>query len=326
MLVAALLHGDFLVTSLQKDARAGEPSWFVLDARGGYLLLMNWEEGYKGLLALLNPLARPHERFFDVDDIRIFDDNHFGNGRILHAGVVISHDEDRERVGIFCLAAQGWCRLRAAILSSAGEIDGGWIFSSWLEVPPHDPLPDLDPEIHGGLWLESATRAGNFSYWPYRNRQYVVILDLTDPNTPRLSVETLEFPPGLDLLGRYIIGETHGGRMCIAYITGFSIVLTVRGEDGREAGTWATVNVVDLAAELFRMLGHLPEDGLELVAMRGSIVYFTTSQMYHPSWNPCWFGSLCMETGERPEWLFTRTYDAFFQPYHHLSWTSSLGE
>jgi hypothetical protein len=37
-----------------------EPSWFVLDARGGYLVLINYDEGSRGLLALLNPLAQPH--------------------------------------------------------------------------------------------------------------------------------------------------------------------------------------------------------------------------------------------------------------------------
>ena len=104
--------------------------------------------------------------------------------------------------------------------------------------------------------------------------------------------------------------------MCLAYTNGFSIVRTVRGEDG----TWATVNQFDLTAELFQKLGQYP-NGLELVAMRGSIIYFAASQMYHPSQNPCWFGSLCLETSEG-EWLFARAYDAFFQPYHHLSWTS----
>ncbi|CAM0881630.1 unnamed protein product [Alopecurus aequalis] len=329
ILVAALLSGDFLLTNLQNDARPVDPSWFVLDARGGYLLLINWDEGNEGLLALLNPLMRPHERFFDVDDIRIFDDDYIGVRRILHAGVIIHDDidENPERFGIFCLASQGEFRLRAAIFSSAGAeagpIDGTWIFSSWLEVPQH-PLP----EIHGGLWLwlESGMRVGNFIYWPYRNREYMVILDPTDPNTPRLSVETIVFPPGLlGGFGRYIIGETHGGRMSMAYTTGFSVVLTVRGEDGRDAGTWATVREIDMAADLFEMLGQFPEEELDLVAMRGSIVYFATSQMHHPSRNPCWFGSLCLETGEW-EWLFARTYAAFFQPYHHLSWTTFPGK
>uniref|UniRef100_A0ACD5VX12 Uncharacterized protein n=1 Tax=Avena sativa TaxID=4498 RepID=A0ACD5VX12_AVESA len=318
MLVAALLRGDFLLTNLQRRPLSVEPSWFVLDARGGYLLLMNWDEG---LLALLNPLAPPHQRFFDVDDIRIFDDHHIGDRQILRAGVIF-HDENPERFGIFCLASQGEFRLRAAVFSSDLGIDGGWILSSWLVVPPH---PHPDPEIPGG-WLESGMRAGNFIYWPYRNRQHVVVLDPTDPNIPRLFVEMIIFPAGMDLddFGSYTIGETHGGTMSIAYTDVFNIVLMVRGEDGRDAGTWTNVREFDLADELFELLGQFP-DGLELVAMRGSIVYFTTSQMYHPSQNPCWFGSLCLETG-KGEWLFARAYDAFFQPYHHLSWTSFLEE
>jgi hypothetical protein len=95
----------------------------------------------------------------------------------------------------------------------------------------------------------------------------------------------------------------------------------VRGEDGMDAGAWAPVSQFDLTQEVQDLLGRLPEDHdrLEIVAMRGSVVYFTVSQ---PE-NPCWFMSLCLETGERVR-LFTRADDAFYQPYHHLLWTSSL--
>jgi hypothetical protein len=297
-----------------------EPSWFVLDARGGYLLLINWDEGSEGLLALLNPLAQPHQRFFDVDDIRIFDDD----GHAIHRGIVragiILDDDNPERFAIFCLASQGAFRLRAAIFSSAmaDETDGGWNLSPWLEVPPHPIIGD------DGFWLESGMRAGNLIYCPYRNREHVVVLDPTNPAAPRLFVERIEFPDDdldPDDLGRYIIGETHGGTMSIAYANGFTVVLMLRSEDGRAAGTWATVSQFDLSQELFIMLGQLPEGDLELVAMRGSILYYTTSQMYHPSRDPCWFASLCLDTGEA-DWLFARAYDAFFQPYHHLSWPS----
>ncbi|KAM0852887.1 hypothetical protein ACQ4PT_051458 [Festuca glaucescens] len=274
VLVAALLRSDFLLTNLQRCPLSVEPSWFVLDARGGYLLLINYDERSRGLLALLNPLAQPHQRFFDVDKIRIFDDDDDDNHvrRILRAGVILD-DEQPERFAIFCLASQGAFRLRAAIFSSAGAdgMDGGWNLSSWLEVPPH-PNP-VDPE---GRWLwlerESGMRAGNFIYWPYRRaymnrRHHLVVLDPTDPVTPRLFVETIDFPDGLDPadFGRYNIGETHGGTMSIAYTNGLSIALMVRLEDGQAAGTWTPVSQFDLANELFDMLEQFPDGGLELV-------------------------------------------------------------
>jgi hypothetical protein len=117
------------------------------------------------------------------------------------------------------------------------------------------------------------------------------------------------------------LGETHCGTMSIAYTNGLSIALMVRLEDGQEAGTWAPVSLFDLADELFDMLEQFPDGRLELVTMRGSILYYTTSQMFHPSQNPCWVTSLCLETGQ-VDWLFARAYDAFFQPYHHLVWPS----
>ncbi|KAM0892885.1 hypothetical protein ACQ4PT_025463 [Festuca glaucescens] len=282
MLTTILLSGEFLRTNLQRRGRVAEPRWSVLDARGSYLLLVNFDER---LLALLNPLARPYQRIFYLDYARIFDDNHIGRRAIFHAGVIL-HDENPERFDIFCLAVQGEFRLRAAIFSapqsSVPGIGGGWILSTWLEVPPH-PLPLLEIDDVLWLWLESGMRVGNFIYWPYRNREHVVVLDPTDRVAPRLWI------------------------------------LMVRGADGMDAGTWATVDEFDLTEEILHLLGRFPEDHdqLELVAMRGSIVYFTISQMYHPSENPCWFMSLCLETGER-ERLFARAYDAFFQPYHHL--------
>ncbi|XP_051224823.1 uncharacterized protein [Lolium perenne] len=326
MLAAALLRGDFLLTSLQRRPLLVEPSWFVLDARGGYLLLIKWDEGSEGLLALLNPLEQ-RQRFFDVDDIRIFDDGDRLSSRHFLRGGLILDEENPDRFGIFCVASQGEFRLRAAIFSSARAdampMDGGWILSSWLEVEH-----PVDPAIDGGTWLwpDSGMRAGRFIYWPYMDGRHVLVLDPTHPATPRLFVERITFPDGLDRaeFGRYIIGETRNGMMSIAYTDGFTVVLMAPLEDGWAAGTWTPVDRFDLTDELVTMLGQLPaEDELELVAMRGTILYYTTSQMYHPSHNSCWFASLCLETGQG-EWLFARAYDAFVQPYNHLLWPRFL--
>jgi hypothetical protein len=269
MLVAALASGEFLLTNLQRRGRVvEEPSWFVLDARGGYLLLMNWDQG---ILALLNPLASPHERIFDLNDARIFDDNHAGRRTIFHAGVIL-RDDNPVRFDIFCLALQGESRLRAAIFSSEPGIGGGWFLSAWLEVPPH-PIPGFEVEDAFGLWLESGMRVGNLIYWPYRNREHVVVLDPTDRSTPRLFLEVIHFPAGMNpgLFGRYIIGETRGGIMSIAYTNGFVIVLMVRGEDGMDAGAWAPVSQFDLTQEVQDLLGRLPEDHDRLeIALAGS--------------------------------------------------------
>ncbi|XBI63675.1 hypothetical protein VPH35_044039 [Triticum aestivum] len=285
-LVAAILSGDFFLTTLQ--ARDGpEAYWIVYDAHGGYLLLKKLGEL---LLALLNPLARWCERFFDLSDAHIFDDDddREGNGQFLHAGLICD-DENPESFRIFCLVAHGKFRLRAAVFSSFLGIGGDWFLSPWLD--------------------------------PYRNRAYVVVLD-PDPNNPRLFVEMI--PPLLNLDGfpSSILGQINGVNMCIAYSKGFNIGFMLRQEDGLDAGAWVTIRVFNLTDEVRRKLGYLT-NGLEIVAMQGSIVYFTTSQMFHPLEYTCWFACLCLESRSL-EWLFLWTYYGLFQPYHHSSWSIFL--
>ncbi|XBI17285.1 hypothetical protein VPH35_059371 [Triticum aestivum] len=301
--------------SLSKTARDGpEANWIVYDARGGYLLLKKLGEL---LLALLNPLARWCERFFDLSDAHIFDDDddREGDGQFLHAGLICD-DENPESFRIFCLVAHGKFRLRAAVFSSFLGIGGDWFLSPWLDVPHPDPEGG-----QGDLLPESGMRVGNFVYWPYRNRAYVVVLD-PDPNNPRLFVEMI--PPLLNLDGfpSSILGQINGDNMCIAYSNGFNIGFMLRQEDGLDAGAWANIRVFDLTDKVQRKLGHLT-NGLEIAAMRGSIVYFTTSQMFHPLEYTCWFACLCLES-RRLEWLFPRTYNGLFQPYHHSSWSTFL--
>ncbi|XP_044336052.1 uncharacterized protein [Triticum aestivum] len=312
-LVAAILSGDFFLTTLQ--ARDGpEANWIVYDARGGYLLLKKLGEL---LLAVLNPLARWCERFFDLSDAHIFDDDddREGDGQFLHAGLICD-DENPESFRIFCLVAHGKFRLRAAVFSSFLGIGGDWFLSPWLDVPPPDPEGG-----QGDLLPESGMRVGNFIYWPYRNRLYVVVLD-PDPNNPLLFVEMI--PPLLNLDGfpSSILGQINGDNMCIAYSNGFNIGFMLRQEDGLDAGAWVNIRVFNLTDKVRRKLGHLP-NGLEIAAMRGSIVYFTTSHMFHPLEATCWFACLCLES-RRLEWLFPRTYNGLFQPYHHSSWSTFL--
>ncbi|XP_037409607.1 uncharacterized protein LOC119272147, partial [Triticum dicoccoides] len=155
-LVAAILSGDFFLTTLQ--ARDGpEAYWIVYDAHGGYLLLKKLGEL---LLALLNPLARWCERFFDLSDAHIFDDDddREGNGQFLHAGLICD-DENPESFRIFCLVAHGKFRLRAAVFSSFLGIGGDWFLSPWLDVPHADPEGG-----QGDLLPESGMRVGNFIY------------------------------------------------------------------------------------------------------------------------------------------------------------------
>ncbi|KAI5006454.1 hypothetical protein ZWY2020_033697 [Hordeum vulgare] len=194
---------------------------------------------------------------------------------------------------------------------------GDWFLSPWLDVP----VPDMEgTEDH--FWLDSGTRVGNFIYWPYRDRSYVVVLD-PDPNDPRLFVEMI--PPHLNLGGfrSSVLGQINGDNMCIAYSNGCNIGFMLRPEDGPDAGAWVHEIVFNLANLVQMKLGHLPENGLEITAMRGSTVYFTTSERFHPLEDDCWFACLCLESG-RLEWLFPRTYNGLFQPYHHPSWSTFL--
>uniref|UniRef100_A0A8R7TTM5 DUF295 domain-containing protein n=2 Tax=Triticum urartu TaxID=4572 RepID=A0A8R7TTM5_TRIUA len=173
--MAAILSGDFFLTTLQVHD-GPEAYWIVYDAHGGYLLLKKLGEL---LLALLNPLARWCERFFDLSDAHIFDDDddREGNGQFLHAGLICD-DENPESFHIFCLVAHGKFRLRAVVFSSFLGIGGDWFLSPWLDVPHADPEGGQDD-----LLPESGMRVGNFIYWPYRKRACVVVLD-PDPNNP----------------------------------------------------------------------------------------------------------------------------------------------
>ncbi|EMS57265.1 hypothetical protein TRIUR3_34355 [Triticum urartu] len=130
-LMAAILSGDFFLTTLQVHD-GPEAYWIVYDAHGGYLLLKKLGEL---LLALLNPLARWCERFFDLRDAHLF------------------------------LVAHGKFRLRAVVFSSFLGIGGDWFLSPWLDVPHADPEGGQDD-----LLPESGMRVGNFIYWPYRKR------------------------------------------------------------------------------------------------------------------------------------------------------------
>ncbi|KAE8788094.1 hypothetical protein D1007_37878 [Hordeum vulgare] len=308
-LVAAILSGDFFLTTLQ--ARDGpEANWSFLDACGGYLLVLQEDEI---LLALLNPLARWGGRFFDLRDSHIFDDDddREGDRRLVYGGLICD-DENPTSFRIFCLASHGEFRLRAAVFFSFLGMGGNWFLSPWLDVPHHPH----------GLSLDNGMRVGNFIYWPYLDRSYVVVLD-PDPYNPRLFVEMI--PPLLNLDGFHssILGQINGDNMCIAYSYGFNIGSMRRQEDGLDAGAWTNSGVFNLADAVERKLGQLPENGLEIAAMRGSIVYFTTLEMFHPLKDACWFACLCLESG-RLEWLFPRTYNGFFQPYHHPSWSTFL--
>ncbi|XP_044975673.1 uncharacterized protein LOC123443390 [Hordeum vulgare subsp. vulgare] len=307
-LVAAILSGDFFLTTLQ--ARDHQQAlWSVLDARGGYLLL----RGGGTLLALLNPLARRCERIFDLRDTHIFDDDDYLEGDLgLAYGGLICDDENPTSFRIFCLASHGEFRLRAAVFFSFLGMGGNWFLSPWLDVPHHPH----------GLSLDNGMRVGNFIYWPYRNRSYVVVLD-PDPNNPRLFVEMI--PPLLNLNGflSSVLGQINGGNMCIAYSNGFNIGFMLRQEYGLDAGAWANIRVLNLTDPINAKFPPLPENRLEIAAMRGSILYLTTSEMFHGPHVLSWFACLCLESG-RLEWLFARMYDGFFQPYHHSSWSTSL--
>ncbi|EMS65907.1 hypothetical protein TRIUR3_35319 [Triticum urartu] len=157
-------------------------------------------------------------------------------------------------------------------------------------------------------------RVGNFIYWPHQDRAYVVVLD-PDPNNPRLFVEMI--PPLLNLEGfpSSILGQINGDNMCIAYSNGFNIGFMLRQEDGLDAGAWANIRVFNLADPVNAKIAQSPENRLKIAAMRGSILYLTTTAMFTPQ-SVSWFACLCLESG-RLEWLFPRTYDGFFQPYHH---------
>ncbi|KAL6842508.1 hypothetical protein ACP4OV_027352 [Aristida adscensionis] len=314
---AAILGGDFFLTALQVAPAPLPPAWRVLDARGGHLLLLNWPEL---TLAVLNPLSRRVEGYFDLDNADILD----GDAYEITEARLLCAEEHPSRFRIFCLVHDA---SRVQVLMFADDNKDGSLLQ-WIAPPEmHAPVDST--------WLHNAMQAGDFIYWFYVNHRFVIILDTKNL---RCRVQRVHPSLNLDAFDSYFLDEDE------KYIVDEGITrqllpplpyIVFRELGGRNrigimyGGIGGNFDVTWVATELIRFPWRaLPEryDGnLGLVAVRDGFVYFTSFITGEENgYTPAWFGLLRMETKE-VEMLFQMTWTegGNFQPYH-MPWPRYL--
>uniref|UniRef100_A0A453NFR1 F-box domain-containing protein n=1 Tax=Aegilops tauschii subsp. strangulata TaxID=200361 RepID=A0A453NFR1_AEGTS len=171
--------------------------------------------------------------------------------------------------------------------------------------------------------VESRARAAVFSS---ESREWQ-ILPWSEPVTPLPEDEhwlKMDVPPNLvdqDLM--FKVGETKDGRPCIVCPIDFELHAWVwrAGQDGIE--TWIFDKKFPLETIVEVTEGTFEEHcELKVLAIIGGFVYFCTMDMLRDAIYPCWFLSLCMETGELGT-LFRRRFDGHAYPYI-MAWPPSL--
>ncbi|GJN18452.1 hypothetical protein PR202_gb05616 [Eleusine coracana subsp. coracana] len=187
-LTAAVRHGDFFLTSLQGYPDLAH-SWDILDCRGGYALVMN---GDQATLAVVNPLARRSERFFDLHHGDILEDSH--GFTVRHNPRLIWSDQDPNSFRVVRIAHDE-SRVRATVFSSK---TGEWSILPWADLS--------QKPASRRFWLRDSNMQANGSmYWVYSNRRHMVKLD-----TETLHFCDVEVPRRLwNLRCSFVVGETN---------------------------------------------------------------------------------------------------------------------
>ncbi|XP_048537551.1 uncharacterized protein LOC125516147 [Triticum urartu] len=302
--LAAVVRGaDFFLTRLpdDDDDAAALPEWVIYDCRDGYILL---EHGSLEQYAVYNPLTRALDLIPQPPD-EIFDDQH-GDASCLGC-YILSSQEGGEPLRLV-YTCHDESRARAAVFSSESR--------EWQILPWSEPVRPLPEDEH---WLKVGTMANGFVYWTHKNQAYILVL-----NTVTLQFSQMDVPPDLvdqDLM--FKVGETKDGRPCIVCPIDFELHAWVwrAGQDGIE--TWifdkkfSLETIVEVTEGTFEQ--HCE---LKVLAIIGGFVYFCTMDMLHDAIYPCWFLSLCMETGELGT-LFRRRFDGHVYPYI-MAWPPSL--
>ncbi|KAF8696824.1 hypothetical protein HU200_036463 [Digitaria exilis] len=302
---AAIRGGDFFLTSLQ-ERHGVHNGWDIHDCRGGYVLLAN---GDQETMAVVNPLARRSERFFDFGHEDTLE-GHRSFGMVHRACLVCSREDPTAfRVVII---AHDKSRLRATVFCSE---TGEWSVRPWVHIP-------VRPRRGRGEWwiLSNNMQANGFLYWASKNRRYLVIL-----NTTTMDFSVHELP--IFLHNRhctFVVGEMKNGETCIVYAISFTVGVLFRRTEGDGIDRWVLDRAELLETQLVRVLGEIMENynELEVVAVRDGFAYLATSERSNDSGAPSWFLSLCLETMIL-EKLFQRTYDSSVHPYV-MAWPASL--
>ncbi|RLN24909.1 uncharacterized protein C2845_PM07G14950 [Panicum miliaceum] len=294
---AAVRGGDFFLTSLQE--RPGvDNGWDIEDCRGGYVLLGN---GDQLTMALVNPLARRSERFFDYghEDTR---EGYRGYG-MVHRACLLCSDEDPTsfRVGV-----------RATVFCSD---TGEWSVRPWVHIP------GKPRRGRGEWWIQNCNmEAKGVLYWVYKNRKCMLTLD-----TATMDFSVDELPIFLqNRLCSFVVGEMKNGEPCIVYVINFTVGVLLRRTENHGVDRWVLDRAELLETQLGQVLGKVMEDynKVKVVAVRDGFVYLATLDELSDSRTPSWFLSLCLET-MISEKLFQRTYDSSVHPYV-MPWPPSL--
>ncbi|CAO2183412.1 unnamed protein product [Urochloa humidicola] len=297
--LAAIRGGDFAFTHLldpQGHARDVPLSWRILDCRGGYLLLRNWDAW---LLATINPLVPGSAEYYDMPFNTEAPEEHFDQLPVSLNVHLLSSDEDPMQFQLVWLLHEK-SRVQALVYTSDTD---DWSFLPWAEVEERVPPHNADE-----YWLRPGWQANGALYWPFKNQEHMLKLDT---GTMKFSVS--ELPPYLkgNKGCHFAVGETRNGALCIVYCTGLSIgvLMNIVDDDGVER--WVLSGTVHYEAE-----ADLPVNNriMQVVAIEDGFVYLATSQMVLV---------LCLET-MKLEKLFPRSFRAHhFQPYV-MAWPTSL--
>ncbi|KAF8670848.1 hypothetical protein HU200_050112 [Digitaria exilis] len=296
---AAVRGGDFfLLTSLQE--RPGG-CWDIHDCRGGYILVGNRAQK---VMAVLNPLARRSERFFDFGH-GSEDTTHHGNAMALDARLLCSEENPKSfRV------------VRATVFSSD---TGDWSILPWVDVLPIHPPMEYKPWL-----LNSNMRAKGLLYWVYSNRKHMLTLD-----TATMDFSVAELPKlVMSRECSFAAGETIDGRPCVVYALKFGVCLFFQRIDEDGVKRWLMDKPTSLGTQLDAIFGKLKDkySELKVMAVSDGFAYLATSLRYHCAYatTPSWVLSLCLET-MKLEKLFQRPYEfeSCVHPYV-MSWPLSL--
>ncbi|CAL4955676.1 unnamed protein product [Urochloa decumbens] len=303
---AALRGGDFFLTSIQEHPDKAH-SWEIYDCRGGYVLLCNGDQSSEGPMAVVNPLARRSQRFFDDGPDDTFEDCR--GTPVLRSERLLCCDEDPTSFRVVALTHDE-SRVRASVFSSD---TGEWKIHPWFDVPGR-------PRRSKGWLLNNNMQSNGFLYWLYTNHKYMVTL-----NTLTMGFSVEELPQFLkNRRCSFDVGETNSGARCIVYTVDFTVGVMLRRTDSDGVEKWMLDRATPLDTQLDGVLRNQKGnyDELLVVAVRDGFAYLASSKKVYDPQTPSWFLSLCLET-MKLENLFQKAYNSGGHPYV-MAWPPCL--
>ncbi|KAJ1297401.1 hypothetical protein BS78_01G373100 [Paspalum vaginatum] len=305
-LAAAVRGSDFFLTSIQEHPDKPH-TWEIHDCRGGYVLLRNGDQFCAQAMAVVNPMARQIQPFFDSGHVDTFQGSR-GTPVEFNARLLCS-EEDPTSFRVVHLAHDE-SRVRATVFSS---VTREWKIHPWVDVPGRPR--------RSKFWLRNGNMQSNgFLYWVYKNNKYMVTLD-----TATMEFSAEELPQFMrNRRCTFSVGETSSGVRCIVYAIDFTVGVMLRRTDSDGVEKWVLNRATPLDTQLDGVLGKLKSnyDELLIVEVRDGFAYLATSKKFPDSQNPSWFMSLCLET-MKLENLFQGTIDSGAHPYI-MAWPPCL--